>query len=308
LDDSVTTKLAKLLEIDQVEYKDNIYYLNRDLVVDKDYFFPKNKTLIVKEGIKINFKNDSLIISEGSIFFKGSKEKPIIIDGIDGKGSIILHNNKFNFNNVIVKNLSFPKDQNKILYGGINIINSDLGILNTKIINSNSEDAINIISSNSLIKNLIVKDIQADAIDIDFGKLNFENIFCEDISNDCLDASGAYVNGSFLTGKKINDKGLSFGENSIGEIFNIDFQNTRLGIAVKDGSKLKLSNYKLTDNEYDLAVFNKKNEYESSSLNISNPVEENDLKFLIGFKNDIIKDNVYLDEKIDNKKINELFY
>ena len=52
---------------------------------------------------------------------------------------------------------------------------------------------------------------------------------------------------------------------------NIDFQHTRLGVAVKDGSKLKLSNYKLLNNEYDLAVFNKKREYDSSLLNISNP-------------------------------------
>ena len=66
------------------------------------------------------------------------------------------------------------------------------------------------------------------------------------------------ISGSFLTGNKIYDKGLSFGENSIGEISNIDFQNAKLGIAVKDGSKLKLSNYKLVNNEYDLAVFNKK--------------------------------------------------
>ena len=57
---------------------------------------------------------------------------------------------------------------------------------------------------------------------------------------------------------KIKDKGLSFGENSVGEIFNVDFRNAKLGIAVKDGSKLNLSKYRLIDNEYDLAVFNKK--------------------------------------------------
>ena len=53
---------------------------------------------------------------------------------------------------MIVQNLSFPKDENRILYGGINVINSELEIQNTKIINSNSEDAINIISSISEIK------------------------------------------------------------------------------------------------------------------------------------------------------------
>ena len=36
--------------------------------------------------------------------------------------------------------------------------------------------------------------------------------------------------------------------------------------------------------------------------------EKKNLKVLIGFKNNIIKDNVELTEKIDNEKINKLFY
>ena len=123
-----------------------------------------------------------------------------------------------------------------------------------------------------------------------------------------MDASGAQVNGSFLTGNNINDKGLSFGENSNGEIININFQNSRLGVAVKDGSKLKLSKYKLLNNDYDIAVFSKKNEYDSSSLSITHSLFDNDLKYLIGFNNNITKDNIILDDKIDNKSINELFY
>ena len=62
------------------------------------------------------------------------------------------------------------------MYGGVNIINSNVEITNTEIINSNSEDAINIISSDSDIKNLTVKNIQADAIDIDFGKFRILKI------------------------------------------------------------------------------------------------------------------------------------
>ena len=308
LNDNTESKVKKLSDLDEIELIDNIYYLKKDIVINKDYYFSKNKKLIVEKGVKINFENDYLITSEGSILFQGSEQKPIFIDGINGKGSLILLNNKFDFDNVIIQNLSFPKDKRKILYGGINVINSKLEIKNTKIKNSNSEDAINIISSQSLIKNLTVKNIMADAIDIDFGILSFENILCENISNDCLDTSGAKVKGSFLTGNKIKDKGLSFGENSKGEISNINFQNTKLGIAVKDGSNLRLSKYELNNNKYDLAVFSKKKEYEESTLFIDDPKQKNNLKVLIGFKNNIIKDNVELTEKIDNNEINKLFY
>ena len=48
-------------------------------------------------------------------------------------------------------------------------------IIDSEIISSKSEDAINLISSVSNIQNLKVQDIQSDAIDIDFGTLNFSN-------------------------------------------------------------------------------------------------------------------------------------
>ena len=186
-------------------------------------------------------------------------------------------------------------------------MNSSVEIFDSQIISSRSEDAINIISSNSNIKNLMVKDIQSDAIDIDFGTVKFQNIYCENIDNDCLDISGADVIGDNLKGSYIKDKGLSFGENAKGEITNLNFQNSKLGIAVKDGSNLKISNYKFKNNNFDVAVFNKKKEYNEAFLYID---DNNDTKlnYLIGVNNNIIKNKIALSKKVKNKVINDLFY
>ena len=259
-------------------------------------------------GVKILFEKDVSLFSKGSIFFNGTKDKPIIVYSNENVGSLILSDNDFKLNNVIFKNLSYPKEKDKILYGGVNIINSNVEIVDTQIISSSSEDAINIISSNSNIKNLYVKNIQADAIDIDFGTLNFTNIFCENIDNDCLDVSGAKVTGNNIKGFNIKDKGLSFGENSKGEIININFQNSKLGVAVKDGSSLKLKKYELKNNEFDVVVFNKKKEYEGATLFIDDSQDNTQLNYLIGLNNEIIKDQNILTRKIKNKTINEMFY
>ena len=131
----------------------------------------------------------------------------------------------FNSCNVEFNNLSYPKDKNKILYGGINIINSKVYITNTSIKNSNSEDAINIISSESVIDHLNLENIKADAIDIDLGNIKFNKIECQNILNDCFDASGANVNGKYLKAFNILDKGISFGERSKGFIKETDLNN-----------------------------------------------------------------------------------
>ena len=223
-------------------------------------------------------------------------------------GSLILSNNKFKLKNVIFKNLSYPKNKEKILHGGVNIINSNVEIYDTKIISSNSEDAINIISSESNINNLELSNIFADGIDIDFGSSKFRNIRCENILNDYFDVSFASVKGENLEGNNINDKALSFGENSNGKISNINFQNSKLGIAVKDGSKLEVSNYLLKNNEYDVAVFNKKKEYESAILRLNNAIEDKKLNYVLGNNNYLYSDKLILENKIDNYLINQLFY
>ena len=196
------------------------------------------------------------------------------------------------------------------MYGGINIINSNIEIENVKIISSNSEDAINLIDSKSIVNNLEILDSFADGIDVDFGSLSFNNIICKNIANDCFDISSAIINGKNLKGNVIKDKGLSFGENSVGNINNIDFQNSRLGIAVKDGSNLTIEGYTLKDNEYDIAVFNKKNEYEGAKLELTNSNKKNkhNLNYLLGNQNTFLKDNIFLDNKIDNDIINKIFY
>ncbi len=305
-----TKKIKKnnLLSKKEIKSLENNYILQSDLTVDKTFFLSKNNNLIIQPGVKIFFEKDVSIISDGSIFFNGTKDKPITIYSDKGLGSLILSNNNYKFSNVIFKNLSYPKDKNKILYAGVNIINSNVEIVNSQIISSNSEDGINLISSTSNIQNLKVQDIQSDAIDIDFGTLNFSNIICKDISNDCLDISGAKVAGKYIEGYNIKDKGLSFGENAVGEISNLNFQNSKLGIAVKDGSNLKLSNYIFKDNEFDVAVFNKKKEYDGSSLIIDDLNSETKFSYLIGLKNQIKINSKPLEKKIDNKIINDLFY
>ena len=296
---------SKIYDFDVSKKK---YILENDIFIEKNIILPKNKTLIVNEGVKILFKDDVIFLSNGSIIFNGSTNKPILVEGINNHGSIILNNNKFSINNVKFNNLSLPKQKSKILYGGINIINSNVDIRDSEVSNSNSEDAINIISSNTNIDSFKISDTLADGLDIDFGKLVFKNIECERINNDCLDVSGAEVNGETLYARDISDKGLSFGESSNGIISDLIFFKNNLAVAVKDGSKLKLSEYVLEENNYDFAVFNKKNEYGQSTLNLDDDFDFKNFNILVGEDNNLITNKNFRVDKVTNKYINDLFY
>ena len=79
-------------------------------------------------------------------------------------------------------------------------------------------------------------------------------IICLDIRNDCLDISGAKIKGTQLTIDKSYDKGLSIGENSNVNIKDLLIKNSRVGVAVKDGSIVYLENIVSVNNDYDIAL------------------------------------------------------
>jgi len=285
----------------------NKYYLESDLIINKNILFPENKELIINKGVKIFFKKEAIFSSKGSITFNGTENEPIIING-NKVGSIILSDNKYNIKFTELNELSYPKIEDKILYGGINIINSDLKILNLEIKNSLSEDAINIISSISSIDNLIVSNSFSDAIDIDFGKINFEKIHCKNINNDCFDISGSEVFGNYLEANNVRDKGISFGEESIGEINLVNLKKNYLGIAVKDGSDLIVNEGKMIDNTFDVSVFKKKNEFEEARLVLKKSNKSEKLKALIGKDNNFTYQELFKINKVNNEFIYNLFY
>ena len=300
--------LKDITSFNQVKFINGKYILDENLDLNLNTYLPKNKSLTISSGTKISFSKDVSLTSEGSINFNGTKENPIKIFSDNKLGSIILLNNTYKIDNTLIDNLSYPKNNNLILYGGINIINSDIEIKDSKIQNSNSEDAINIISSKTVINNLELTNIAADAIDIDFGKLTFLKIFCENIKNDCLDISGGIVEGDKLYSKAVYDKGLSFGENSKGLITNSKFFNNKVAVAVKDGSKLKLTQSDFKDNNFDITVFKKKEAYGNAELTLEELNKTKKLNVILGENNFFSSLTEHEIKNLKNNTINEMFY
>ena len=79
--------------------------------------------------------------------------------------------------------------------------------------------------------------------------------------------------------------------------------NSRLGIAVKDGSKVYLENVKSISNVFDIALFNKKMEYKSPTLEIKNFFKENK-KILQSKNSQLIIDKEMILGKHTNADIN----
>ena len=148
----------------------------------------------------------------------------------------------------------------------------------------------------------------ADAFDVDFGELNFDNIYCVNVQNDCLDISGAIVKGNIFKTEKILDKSISVGENSIVKINDLDITNSNIAIAVKDGSNANFNNIFLNDNNLDIVLFNKKQEFLKPSLSIKNINQLNEDKILQSKNTKLNIDNKNYEGKLEDNYINSMIY
>ena len=269
---------------------------NKVTKIDKDIFIPEGYQVIIKGGEKIIFENNSFIFSNANWIvgdlnnktsIRGTKENP--------GGGIIIYDNKkkSSFQNCEFEYLTGLKGKDKsrdnyfinerIIMGSINFFQTDVLIENSSFKNLYSEDAINIVSSNYMIKETFFENVKSDAVDIDFsdGKIS-KSVFLN-IGNDAIDFSGSNSDVQSITFKKVGDKGISVGENSSIKISSIIGETSLVGIATKDGSITHAKDINFKNIDYPFAAYQKKKAYKFGELYL------NDYS-AINFKKEFIKD------------------
>jgi len=248
-----------------------------DWTINDTIFIPLNHNLIINGGTSLNFESDASILSLGNVYFKGSKDNKIYMSGIDGHSwegvTVIGSDSKLRF---IIKNSEITDvknfNQNGVNYsGGLNAVNVQLTISNSVLSNSTSEDLFNIISSKFEIRDSVIFNAEFDAIDSDFSLGNINNLKLYNIGHsgggDAIDLSGSKVSARDISILDVNDKAISVGENSYFNGNNIVIENSKIGIASKDGSKVVVKGSRIFNSTIaGLMAFSKKDEYSGGEI------------------------------------------
>ena len=295
------------LENKLIIIKPGIFNIHEPIII------PPNFILQAKEGTKLIFEKDGMLISFSAIDFKGNSLNPIIIQSNqtnNPQGITILNaRNKSNLNNVIFKSLGNNDYRNWSVPGAITFYQSPVEIYKCSFENSRSEDSLNIIRSNFKISNSNFLSSNSDAIDIDFSKGEIKNLFIKNSKNDGLDLSGSNVIGENIKVENSGDKAFSIGEASYFRAENIYIQNASVGFAGKDGSFSEIDKLNLIQAKVDLVVFQKKPEYSPSNTVINNfSGDPNSLIYLIGRGSKLIIDDKNFETNSEDSIIFDSLY
>jgi len=304
--------IRELFWIDDINKK--IYVKeNKKIYIKESIILPSDYEFIIDKGANFQFSANASLIVNNKMNINGDINNPVIFSGINDNfwpGVIVLANNEEVYiDSLIIRNTTGKNILGFDFRGGFTLHRAkNFKMENVSIFESLSEDAINIIESNGIIKNLNVSNTKSDALDLDFSKVdifssNFKNIGSS-TGADAIDLSGSTVNIKKVNITNVKDKAISVGENSISYIENVIIENSLVGIAVKDSSKvdgndINFSNIKIAN----VMTYIKKDYFDGSKVNLSNIKFSKDL--FINQKNSslIVNERIIQPENLNVKKL-----
>ena len=218
---------------------------------ERHIFLPHQLPLeIRKQNLKKYQLISGVLISDGGIHFNiNEKSKIINVIQDDPMGWALFSSadmtdwtvNFVGKKSNLIQTENVQRFNSSGMTGCLNFYNTKFHNTSIYANNGHCEDTLNIINSIGNITNLNVKNSYADAVDLDFSELDINESNITNAGNDCLDvSSGSYtlVKAKF---ENCSDKGLSVGEMSDFKVEKISVTKSKIAIAVKDLSKVSIS-------------------------------------------------------------------
>ncbi|MEM9822191.1 MAG: CotH kinase family protein [Bacteroidota bacterium] len=233
---------------------------------------PDTVELIVEAGAQIDLLNGAACLIAGPTSMLGTPPNPITVTSSDrsGKGIHFLQNPKTTrLVHVQFSHLNEWQDEGLSLSGGVSFYQTKVDIKNCSFSHSQSEDALNIVESDSAsLTNVRFSHCQSDAIDFDFSTFHMQNAQFQNIGGDAIDLSGSKGNAEGLFIRNVVDKGLSVGEHSLLHFNQVELEGSHIGVAVKDSSSVVGRDLQIKQCSYGIAVFKKKAYFGKASLQV----------------------------------------
>lgn len=268
-----------------IKQNGNNYYIKPgSYLVSGDIVIPTNCSLTIEKGTTLRFTKNTVLYLEGALFVEGTKESPVIFTAEDiSWGGVIVTNakarSKINFLTCSNANGIGPIIQEKgldrdgwMLTGAVTFNRSNVDILNSKFHHINSEDALNIVSSDFTMQRCFFSKLASDAFDGDFVNGTIQDCFFSEINGDGVDFSGSNAEVSDSKFSNIIDKAISVGEGSDVKVSNCEIENVSFGVVSKDMSTTEVFNNTEIINAKiaAFAAFQKKSSFGPASIYIRN--------------------------------------
>ena len=293
---TTTNYIPKEFTIDSVDM--TIKLIQGSYVFEESIVIPEGWTFIINEGASLNLKDNAYILSYSPVSLIGSKQNPIKFTN----GSFIVlsqKEKKSTLKNVIFDSLSLDQNSNWTITGAVMFHNTNVSITNCSFSNNQSEDALNIISSNFDLKNIQIMNTFSDGFDADFSTGTINQCVFSNTGNDGVDISGSNVIIENCEIFNILDKAISSGERSKLKVENCNISSSNIALAAKDESIITVNSVNIKNTGVCYAIFQKKSEFNPAKISVLSSTELNYKQlYLLDFNSSLdYKDELFIGSK-----------
>lgn len=249
--------IEQLKKYFRVDFNENLIILDefKNIEVHEHLVIPEGYVLVIKKGAILNFASDASLIIKGETKILGSKQENVVFQGIgedSWPGVLILANNEdVQINGLLMKAATGKGIGGYNYTGAMSVFEGKINITNSTFLKNISEDSLNLVNTNGVVRELNISNTPSDGLDIDFGRVDLRDSTFTDIGTrtgaDAIDISHASVEISNIRINRTTDKGLSIGESAKVKAQNISIEDALVGIAVKDSSFLEAKKLKFSE-------------------------------------------------------------
>jgi hypothetical protein len=234
--------------------------------IDSTIEVPRDYTVEFRPGLQLTLAKGASLILYGDLESKGTANNPVTISGVDATldwGSLVVQGTRMDPSNVRLEYTTLrggtgAQNARAHFTGAFAVIDGVVTIHNSRFLDLNSEDGLNLRYSQLDFQNNLVRGAPDDVIDLDFCKGVAMGNLVEHGGGDGFDMSGSRMTIEQNRIRYCADKGISVGEGTIVEIRDNLIYDCRTGIASKDGSVAKIIDNGLARVAVGLALYRKK--------------------------------------------------
>ena len=240
---------------------------------------PEGFELLLSEGTTLNFKSSAGLLARGPVTIKGTKDSPVILQGMRNstkanywQGIFVMNSESpSHWSHVKIKNTKGIKNNDWVVSAGVTFYESDVYLKNVTFSENRCEDALNIIRSTFDLMDVDIKNAISDGLDADFSNGVVTGGIFKNLGfaggGDGIDLSGSRIT---ITGTRflnIADKAISVGEESYLISDQLSIQKVGVGIVSKDGSHTTVQNSEVMETKIaGLMAYTKKRVYPHATL------------------------------------------
>lgn len=242
--------------------------------ISQNTIIPAGYELHLQAGTEIVFENAASLLSYSPIYCQGTSRKMVKFSSDkenQGGGLLVIKapkESELNFTEF--QGLGNPHTSRWSTTGAVSFYESNVSLKNCAFLDNLSEDGLNIIRAKFVMEECLFRNTFSDAFDADFCQGEVLNSEFIDSGNDGIDVSGSQVTVRNTILRGVVDKGISSGERSQMKTYNVDISEASIALAAKDESTLLVDNVKLSNNQKDVAVYQKKSEFGPAQIEMVN--------------------------------------